>query len=80
MFVSLRKQPFLLALRRWGRFVRIPREMSSAAESEEKRLFSQAKCLHVAVENDRECTFHVPYMRFNCSYRISHLSLKHVQL
>ena len=31
---SLRKHPFLLALRRWGRF--------AAAKSEEKRMFSQA--------------------------------------
>ena len=34
-FYSLRKHPFLLALRRWGRF--------AAAKSEEKRMFSQAK-------------------------------------
>ena len=33
---SLRKHPFLPALRRWGR-------MSPAAKSEEKRMFSQAK-------------------------------------
>ena len=40
---SLRKHPFLLALRRWGRFARIPpRETSPAAKSEEKRMFSQA--------------------------------------
>ena len=32
---SLRKRPFLLALRRWGRFAR--------RKSEEKRMFSQAK-------------------------------------
>ena len=31
--LSLRKHPFLLALRRWGRFV---------TKSEEKRMFSQA--------------------------------------
>ena len=31
---NLRKHPFLLALRRWGRFL--------AAKSEEKRMFSQA--------------------------------------
>ena len=36
---SLRKHPFLLALRRWGRF---PRETSPEAKSEEKRMFSQA--------------------------------------
>ena len=35
---SLRKHPFLLALRRWG-----PRETSPAAKSEEKRMFSQAR-------------------------------------
>ena len=34
---SLRKHPFLLALRRWGRLT------SPAAKSEEKRMFSQAK-------------------------------------
>ena len=37
---SLRKHPFLLALRRWGR--RRKRETSPAAKSEEKRMFSQA--------------------------------------
>ena len=43
-FFSLRKQPFLLALRRCGRFARRNvRETSSAAKSEEKRLFSQAR-------------------------------------
>ena len=44
---SLRKHPFLLALRRWGRFARrnvvSPRETSPAAKSEEKRMFSQAR-------------------------------------
>ena len=40
---SLRKHQFLLALRRWGRFARVPsRETSPAAKSEEKRMFSQA--------------------------------------
>ena len=41
---NLRKHPFLLALRRWGRFARDvpPRETSPAAKSEEKRMFSQA--------------------------------------
>ena len=34
---SLRKHPFLLALRRWGRFARMK------TKSEEKRMFSQAK-------------------------------------
>ena len=35
---SLRKHPFLLALRRWGRFARnVP-----IGEEEEKRMFSQA--------------------------------------
>ena len=38
---SLRKHPFLLAVRRWGRFAP-PRETSPAANSEEKRMFSQA--------------------------------------
>ena len=43
-FFSLRKQPFLLALRRCGRFARRNvRETSSAAKSKEKRLFSQAR-------------------------------------
>ena len=42
---SLRKHPFLLALRRWGRFARMndvsPREMSLVAKSKrEKRMFS----------------------------------------
>ena len=37
--ISLRKHPFLLAPRRWGRSAR---ETSSAAKSEEKRMFSQA--------------------------------------
>ena len=35
---SLRKQRFLLALRRWGPFTKLP----PAAMSEDKRLFSQA--------------------------------------
>ena len=43
---SLRKHPFLLALRRWRRFGRrndvSPRETSPAVKSEEKRMFSQA--------------------------------------
>ena len=43
---SLREHPFLLALRRWGRFARRnvvpPRETSSAAKSEEKGIYSQA--------------------------------------
>ena len=34
---SVRKQPFLLALRRWGPFAKRP----PAAMSEDKRLFSQ---------------------------------------
>ena len=38
MLNSLRKHPFLLALRRWGRFA------TPAAKSEEKRMFSQATC------------------------------------
>ena len=37
--IILRKHPFLLALRRWGRF----HETSPAAKSEEKRMFSQAR-------------------------------------
>ena len=40
-FTSLRKHPFLLALRRWVP----PRETSPAAKSKEKRMFSQAKVL-----------------------------------
>ena len=36
---SLRKHPFLLALRRWG----VSRETSPATKSEEKRMFSQAR-------------------------------------
>ena len=39
-FTSLRKHPFLLALRRWG---------SPAAKSEEKRTFSQARALQDAL-------------------------------
>ena len=41
---SLRKHPFLLALRCWGHFAQSipPRETSPAAKSEEKRMFSQA--------------------------------------
>ena len=43
---SLRKHPFLLALRRWGRFARRndvpPRATSPAEKSVEKRMFSQA--------------------------------------
>ena len=40
---SLRKHPFLLALRQWGRFARRNVcEMSPAAKSEEKLMFSQA--------------------------------------
>ena len=37
-----RKLPFLLALRRLGRFDVSPRETSPTAKSEEKRMFSQA--------------------------------------
>ena len=40
---SLRKHPFLLALRRLGRFERRKRETSPAAKSEEKRMFLQAR-------------------------------------
>ena len=36
---SLQKHPFLLALRRWGRFAR----NVLAAKSEEKRMFSQTR-------------------------------------
>ena len=43
---SLRKHPFLLALRRWGRFAFPPRETVPAAKSEEKRMFSQARQEH----------------------------------
>ena len=44
MFLSsLRKHPFLLAFRRWGRFAFPPRETAPAAKSEEpERMFSQA--------------------------------------
>ena len=49
--LSVRKHPFLLALRRWGRFARRndlpPRETSPAAKSEEKRILSQAKLCFV---------------------------------
>ena len=43
--ISLRKHPFLLALRRRGRFARrnVPRETSPSAKSEEKRMFSQVR-------------------------------------
>ena len=41
--ISLRKHPFLLALRRWDVSRVSPRETSPAAKSEEKRMFSQAK-------------------------------------
>ena len=60
---SLGKHPFLLALRRWGRFARRndvrPRETSSAAKSEEKRMLSQAK-FHV-VEETKEAKEAVMY-------------------
>ena len=39
-FSNLRKHPFVLALRRWGRFAR-RNETSPAAKSEDKRMFSQ---------------------------------------
>ena len=42
-FSSVRKHPFLLALRRWGRFAFPPRETAPAATSEEpERMISQA--------------------------------------
>ena len=51
-FSSLRKHTFLLALRRWGRFVSfrvfVSRETSPAAKSEEKRMFSQANAFQFA--------------------------------
>ena len=60
---SLGKDPFLLALRRWGRFARRndvrPRETSPAAKSEEKRMLSQAK-FHV-VEETKEAKEAVMY-------------------
>ena len=64
---SLGKDPFLLALRRWGRFARRndvrPREtspaVSPAAKSEEKRMLSQAK-FHV-VEETKEAKEAVMY-------------------
>ena len=43
VLASLRKHPFLLALRRWGRFAFPPRETSPAAKREEKRMFSQVR-------------------------------------
>ena len=59
----LGKHPFLLALRRWGRFARRnevpPRETSPAAKSEEKRMFSQPK-FHV-VEETKEAKEAVMY-------------------
>ena len=59
----LGKHPFLLALRRWGRFARRndvpPSETSPAAKSEEKRMFSQAK-FHV-VEETKEAKEAVMY-------------------
>ena len=52
--VSLRKHPFLLALRRWGRFARRnvvpPRQTSPAAKSEEKRMSSQAMAVYVVLK------------------------------
>lgn len=49
---SLRKYPFHLALRRWGRFKR-PRSSPPASKSEEKRVFSKARlqfiCLQVTI-------------------------------
>ena len=50
LFISLRKHPFLLALRRWGRRGVPPRETSLAAKSEEKRMFSQANFLWAGYE------------------------------
>ena len=48
---SLRKHPFLLALRRCGRFARnVHSETSTAAKSEEKRMFSQANNVCAATE------------------------------
>ena len=46
---SLRKHPFLLALRRWGRFARnVPAE-----KSEEKRMFSQTRGKRLLLELTR---------------------------
>ena len=60
---SLGKHPFLLVLRRWGRFAPRndvpPRETSPAGKSEEKRMFSQAK-FHV-VEETKEAKEAVMY-------------------
>ena len=54
---SLRKHPFLLALRRWG-------QTSPAAKSEEKRVFSQATSCGTPVWNVRKesqiILFHPP--------------------
>ena len=49
---SLRKRPFLLSLRRWGRFARrnAKHETSPAAKREEKRMFSQAIVSHKVVK------------------------------
>ena len=46
---SLRKHPFLLALRRWERF-----ETSPAAKSEEKWMFSQAILTFISAEVSRK--------------------------
>ena len=53
---SLRKHPFLLALRRWGRFARnVP-----AAKSEEKRMFSQARASALSLFFKAKTEFHQP--------------------
>ena len=70
-FFSLRKQPFLLALRRRGRFARRNvRETSSAAKSEEKRLFSHAR-FFLTVYLMIRTPLHVPLVsvstRFHCT-------------
>ena len=60
IFTSPRKQPFLLALRRWPD---VPRETSSAAKSEEKLLFSQAT-LSRANESCMACQHFISYYCF----------------
>ena len=65
---SLRKHPFLLALRRWGRFARTnvvpPRKTSPAAKSEEKRMFSQATIDAVLSGADYGSWFYMFYFPF----------------
>ena len=64
--LSLRKHPFLLALRRRGRFAR----PSPSAKSEEKRMFSQA-ILYSNVKRRNLATS--SSSQFHCRWRISTL-------